>query len=354
VLSSSKLIAEPWDIGPGGYQVGQFPPGWAEWNDKYRDTVRAFWKGDEGKVADLARRITGSADLFNKRGRKPWASVNFITAHDGFTLNDLVSYNDKHNEDNGEGNRDGHSNNLSWNHGVEGPTDEQEIRVLRHRQRRNLLATLLLSLGTPMVLAGDELGRTQRGNNNAYAQDNEINWLDWEGIGDDGHELLEFVRRVIAIRKSYPILHRGRFLTGQYNEELDVKDVTWLTPDAAEMTQEQWDNGLTKCFGMVLDGRAQPTGIRQRGSDATLLVLMNAHHDVVNFKLPDVPEGKRWKRLIDTNLPSTTERPHFEFGHMYQVTGRSLLLFVLENGRALMPPDEAKHLIEVPRGPDPS
>ncbi len=354
VLSSVKLIAEPWDIGPGGYQVGQFPPGWAEWNDKYRDTVRAFWKGDEGQVADLARRITGSADLFNKRGRKPWASVNFITAHDGYTLNDLVSYNDKHNEANGEDNRDGHSNNLSWNHGVEGPTNDPEILALRHRQRRNFLATLLLSLGTPMVLAGDELGRTQGGNNNTYAQDNEVNWLNWESVGDDGRQLLDFVRRLIAIRKSYPILHRGRFLTGQYNEELDVKDVTWLTPDATEMTEEQWDNGVTKCFGMVLDGRAQATGIKRRGSDATLLVIMNGHHDVVNFKLPEVTEGKRWKRLVDTNLPSTTETPQFEFGHLYQVTGRSLLLFVLENGGEGLPSDDVGTTLDVPRGTDPS
>jgi isoamylase len=332
VLSSVKLIAEPWDVGPGGYQVGQFPPGWAEWNDKYRDTVRGFWKGDEGKVADLARRMTGSTDLFNRRGRKPWASVNFITAHDGFTLNDLVSYNDKHNEANGENNRDGHAHNLSWNHGIEGPTDDSEIVGMRQRQRRNFLATLLLSLGTPMVLAGDEIGRTQGGNNNVYAQDNEINWLNWEAVGADGRALLEFVRRLIAIRKAYPILHRGRFLSGQHNAELDVKDVTWLTPDAAEMTQAQWGDPHTKCLGMVLDGRAQPTGIRQRGADATLLLIMNAHHDVVNFKLPEVPEGKQWRCLIDTNLPGTPETPQFPFGEVYQVTGRSSLLFVVVNG----------------------
>ncbi|MFL6712872.1 MAG: glycogen debranching protein GlgX [Sulfurifustis sp.] len=329
VLSSMKLIAEPWDIGPGGYQVGQFPPGWAEWNDKYRDTVRAFWKGDECKVPDLAKRMTGSGDLFHKRGRKPWASVNFITAHDGFTLNDLVSYNDKHNEANGEGNRDGHSNNLSWNHGAEGPTSDRDIVALRQRQRRNFLATLLLSLGTPMMLAGDEFGRTQRGNNNAYAQDNEINWVDWEGISEDGWALRDFVRRLIAIRKAFPILHRGRFLIGQYNEEFDVKDVTWLTPDATEMTPAHWDDPHMKCLGTVLDGRAQPTGIKKRGSDATLLLVLNAHHDVVNFKLPEVAEGKHWVRVIDTNSPGGNETSQFPFGHVYQVTGRSLLLFVL-------------------------
>jgi glycogen operon protein len=333
VLSGVKLIAEPWDIGPGGYQVGQFPPGWAEWNDKFRDTVRAFWKGDEGKLAEFARRIAGSSDLFNQRGRKPWASVNFITAHDGFNLNDLVSYNDKHNEANGEDNRDGHSNNHSWNHGAEGPTDDPEIVTLRERQKRNLMATLLLSQGTPMILAGDELGHTQGGNNNSYAQDNAINWLDWEKITPRGRELLEFTRKLIAVRKAYPILHRGRFLIGQYNEELDVKDVTWLSPTGDEMTEEQWHDPRGKCFGMLLDGRAQATGIKRRGSDATLLLVFNAFHDVVEFVLPEVPEGRRWVGLIDTNDPARAEPPAFDFGHRYAVTGRSFLLFVLATER---------------------
>src|SRR6201996_6242163 len=214
VLSSVKLIAEPWDIGPGGYQVGQFPPGWAEWNDKFRDTVRSFWKGDAGMLPEFAKRISGSSDLFNKRGRKPWASVNFITAHDGFNLNDLVSYNDKHNEANGEDNRDGHSNNHSWNHGAEGPTDDPEIIALRLRQQRNILATLLLSQGTPMITAGDEMARTQDGNNNAYAQDNETSWLDWLAINSRGQALREFTRKLIAIRNAYPALHRSRFVVG--------------------------------------------------------------------------------------------------------------------------------------------
>src|SRR4051794_30927151 len=194
VLESVKLIAEPWDLGPGGYQVGGFPPGWAEWNDRFRDTTRGFWKGDDGQVADLASRLSASGDVFNRRGRKAWASVNFVTAHDGFTLHDLVSYNDRHNEANGEDNKDGHSDNLSWNHGAEGPTDDPAIRALRERQKRNMLATLLFSQGTPMLLAGDELGRSQSGNNNAYCQDNEINWIDWEGIGEDGRALTHFVR----------------------------------------------------------------------------------------------------------------------------------------------------------------
>ena len=200
VLSQVKLIAEPWDIGPGGYQVGGFPPGWAEWNDKFRDTVRAYWKGDDGKLPEMATRLAASADAFARRGRKPWSSVNFITAHDGFTLHDLVSYNEKHNEANGENNQDGHSDNLSWNHGVEGPTDDPEIVALRDRQTRNLLATLLLAQGTPMLLAGDEFGRTQQGNNNAYAQDNEISWVDWN-IGETGRALAEFVRKLIALRQ---------------------------------------------------------------------------------------------------------------------------------------------------------
>jgi isoamylase len=330
VLSSVKLIAEPWDIGPGGYQVGQFPPGWAEWNDKFRDTVREFWKGDEGKLAEFAARIAGSADLFDKRGRRPWSSVNFITAHDGFNLNDLVSYNDKHNEANGEKNRDGHSNNHSWNHGAEGPTDDPEINSLRERQKRNLLATLLLSQGTPMILAGDEFGHTQEGNNNAYAQDNEITWLAWEKITPEGRDLLEFTRRLIAVRKAYPILHRGRFLAGRYNEELEVKDVTWITPVGEEMDEGHWHDANARCFGMLLDGRAQPTGIKRRGDDATLLLVMNAHHDVVQFTLPEVPEGRRWVCLIDTNVPELTDAPVFEFGHSYEVTGRSLLVFVLD------------------------
>src|SRR6202166_2207149 len=227
LLSQVKLIAEPWDCGPGGYQVGSFPPGWAEWNDRYRDTVRSFWKGDEGKAAEMASRLAASADLFNKRGRRPWASVNFITAHDGFTLNDLLSYSDKHNEANGENKRDGTSNNLSWNCGAEGPTEDREINKLRERQKRNMLATLFFSQGTPMLLGGDEFGRTQQGNNNAYCQDNEISWVDWEGIDEQGRALTEFVSNLTALRHTLPGLRCGRFLIGSYNEELDGTSVTW-------------------------------------------------------------------------------------------------------------------------------
>ncbi|MCA6108784.1 glycogen debranching protein GlgX [Bradyrhizobium cenepequi] len=335
VLSNVKLIAEPWDIGPGGYQVGQFAPGWAEWNDKFRDTVRSFWKGDAGQVADFVKRISGSGDLFNKRGRKPWASVNFVTAHDGFTLNDLVSYNDKHNEANGENNKDGHSNNHSWNHGVEGPTQDAEIVALRERQKRNFLATMILSHGTPMLLAGDEFGHSQKGNNNAYAQDNETTWLDWMKISPEGRALREFTRKLIAMRKAFPILYRSRFVVGTHNEELDVKDVTWLAPSGEEMVTEQWQDGNVRCFGMLLDGRAQETGIKRRGSDATLLLIYNAHFDVVNFTLPKVPQGQHWQGLIDTNQPDG-HLPTFPFGHAYAVTGRSMLAFGLASEDSAM------------------
>ncbi|HZE45552.1 MAG TPA: glycogen debranching protein GlgX [Xanthobacteraceae bacterium] len=333
VLSQAKLIAEPWDCGPGGYQVGHFSPGWAEWNDRYRDTMRAFWRGDEGKLAEFAARMTASADLFDKRGRKPWASVNFITAHDGFTLHDVVSYNDKHNDANGEENRDGHSENLSHNYGAEGPTEDPEIRTVRFRQMRNMIATLLFSQGTPMILAGDEFARTQGGNNNAYAQDNEIGWIDWEGIDEDGKALLDFTREVIELRRENSILRRGRFLAGAYNAELDVKDVTWLTPLGEEMADANWKDPMARSLGVLLDGRAQPTGIRKRGTDLTLLLIVNAHHEAVVFKLPTVVGGRDWRRLLDTNQPEPGRPKPFEFGHDYVVTGRSLLLFKLSRDR---------------------
>jgi isoamylase len=332
-LSQVKLIAEPWDIGPGGYQVGRFSPGWAEWNDRYRDTVRAYWRGDDGKLPELASRIAASADLFAKRGRKPWASINFVAAHDGFTLNDLVSYNDKHNEANGEDNRDGHGHNLSCNYGAEGPTDDPAIRTTRLAQMRNMLATLLLSRGTPMLLGGDEFARSQAGNNNAYCQDNEITWLDWEGIGPEGRAQAEFVRKLVMIRQALPMLRRGRFLTGAYDEEIGVKDVTWLTPGGAEMTTENWEDLHGRCMGVLLDGRAQETGIRRVGDDSTLLIVMNAHTDVVPFKLPSAIGGNRWIRLIDTSDPEGEPLALRDFGQVYEMTGRSLLLFVLQPER---------------------
>jgi isoamylase len=299
VLNQVKLIAEPWDCGPGGYQVGHFPPGWAEWNDKFRDNARAFWKGDEDTLAEFATRFIGSTDLFDKRGRRPWASVNFITAHDGFTLHDLVSYNDKHNDANGEGNRDGSSNNHSWNHGAEGETDDPAINELRERQMRNLLATLLLSQGTPMLLAGDERAQTQGGNNNTYCQDDEIAWIDWDRDPTDGRQT-DFVRQLLAVRKRYPILRRGRFLNGKYNEDAGVKDITWLNPAGNEMTDEEWQDGNARSIGMVLDGRAQVSGVRERGQDTTLMVMINAYHEGVEFDVPEREDCPAWKVVVST------------------------------------------------------
>ncbi|EFH09919.1 glycogen debranching protein GlgX [Pseudoroseomonas cervicalis] len=330
VLADVKLIAEPWDIGPGGYQVGNFAPGWAEWNDKYRDTVRGFWVGEEGKAADLGKRLSGSADLFDHHGRKPWASINFLAAHDGFTLNDLVTYDEKHNEANGEENRDGHSHNLSHNYGVEGPTDDPEINAVRERQIRNMLATLYLSQGTPMLLAGDEFGRSQQGNNNAYCQDNEISWFDWE-YGERGERLVAFTQRLAALRQRFPVLRRGRFLSGEYHEASGAKALSWIKPSGEEMEGADWDDPNTRCLAKLLDGRAQESNIRVAAHDATLLLILNAYHDAVEFTLPAVQDGVAWTRLIDTNLPDEEEdEPDFKVGESYTVTGRSLLLFCLK------------------------
>jgi len=327
VLGTVKLIAEPWDCGPGGYQVGEFPPGWSEWNDKFRDTVRDFWRG-EAKAGDLAPRLLGSPAQFDEQGRKPWACVNFVTAHDGFTLNDCVTYAEKHNDANGEDNKDGSSDNRSDNYGVEGPTDDPEITAVRARQIRNMLATLILSQGTPMLLAGDEFARTQNGNNNAYCQDDEISWVNWQ-IEDKGTALIRFVSRLTALRRRFPILRRGRFLTEVYNEELDIKELTWMNAGGGEMQGEDWHDAL--CFGLQLDGRAQATGIRRRGEDATILMIFNAWHDLVEFTLPDGPD-QVWKRLLDTNAvddENEQEDKIFAPGAVYGATGRSFLLFEL-------------------------
>ena len=330
VLNSVKLVAEPWDCGPGGYQVGGFPPGWAEWNDKFRDEVRCFWKGDEGMAPAIAARMSASADMFNQRGRKPWATVNFVTAHDGFTLRDSVSYNEKHNEANGENNQDGNSNNHSWNHGVEGETDNVTINDIRRRSMRNIMATLFLSQGTPMLVAGDEFGRTQGGNNNAYCQDNETSWLDWN-IPDWGKHQLSLVQRLTRLRHKYPILRRGRFFTGQAIVGDDVKDVTWINVSGAEMQGGDWDDPRMKCFGMLIDGRAQATGIRKPGEDVTMLLVLNAHHDLVIFTLPDCTNGKTWDLVLDTNVPEVDEQESFVIGAAYNVAGRSFLVFALQS-----------------------
>ncbi|SDS08698.1 glycogen operon protein [Halopseudomonas sabulinigri] len=328
VLSHLKLIAEPWDCGPGGYQVGGFPPGWSEWNDRFRDNMRAYWRGDEGQLPELARRLTASGDLFDQRGRRPYASINFITSHDGYTLRDLVSYEEKHNEANGEDNNDGHDHNLSCNYGAEGGTDDQSIRETRLQQMRNLLSSLLLSQGTPMLLAGDEFGRTQGGNNNAYCQNNEIGWIDWQ-LSDEGAGLLSFTRRLLSLRRAYPILRRGRFLVGEYNEELDVLDVAWLRPDGEPMQPENWDDPNARTLGVLFDGRAQPTGLPRSGEDATVLLLFNAHHDVVEFHLPEVAGGQEWICLLDTARPELTHGESHTPTTTYPLPGRSLMLFEL-------------------------
>lgn len=329
ILNTVKLIAEPWDCGPGGYQVGEFPPGWAEWNDKFRDDVRGFWKG-QGSAAALTRRLTASGEIFNNQGRRPWSSINFITAHDGFTLNDLVSYNDKHNEANQEDNKDGTDNNNSWNCGAEGPTDDAGINALRQRQIRNLLGTLLLAQGTPMMLAGDEFARTQQGNNNAYCQDNDISWVDWS-LREKNKALVGFVKKLTDLRHKYPILRRNLFLTGAYNEELGVKDVTWINADGQEMKDANWGDDGMRCFGMLMDGRAQTTGIHQRGHEATMLLVINDHFDMVEFRLPDCTEKCQWSLLIDTNREDSNGKGSlegtFQTGDSYKVTARSLLLF---------------------------
>jgi glycogen operon protein len=328
LLTSIKLIAEPWDTGPGGYQVGNFPPGWAEWNDKFRDTMRDYWRG-EASPAALAPRLLASAGCFNRQGRRTWASVNFITAHDGFTLNDWASYNDKHNEAKGENNNDGSSNNHSWNCGVEGPTDNKDIIDLRNRQKRNMLATLLFSQGTPMILGGDEFGRTQQGNNNAYCQDSDISWFDWN-LDADGNDLLAFTKRLIQLLRDYPILRRSRFLTGAHDGELDVRDVTWINAGGGEMSQADWDSAWIKCFGMVLDGRTRKTAMPRHGEDETVLMIMNSFEGAVGFTLPEAVAGSQWSQLVDTNIPDAPPGATFAFGSSYEVTGRSLLLFALD------------------------
>jgi glycogen operon protein len=330
VLSQVKLIAEPWDLGEGGYQVGNFPVGWAEWNDRYRDTIRSYWKGDGGVVADLAYRLTGSSDLYAHSGRRPYASVNFVTAHDGFTLQDLVSYNDKHNEANGEDNRDGNNNNRSWNCGVEGPTEDPNILALRAKQKRNFIATAFLSQGVPMMYAGDSIGHTQNGNNNAYCQDNEISWIDWN-LKPQDRDLMAFVQRVINLRKRHPVFRRKRFFQGRPIKGANVKDVIWLSPSGNEMTEDEWRNAETRCLGMMLSGQGlDETDERGRKlGDETFLVLMNSHHEDVAFTLPAFNPGSRWVAWMDTSRhdglrPAETR----DAGTAYPLQARSMVILM--------------------------
>ncbi len=320
VLSQVKLIAEPWDLGEGGYQVGNFPAGWTEWNARYRDTVRRFWRGDGGQVSELASRLAGSSDLYAQGGRRPYASINFVTSHDGFTLRDLVSYGVRHNEANGEGNRDGEVHNLSWNCGVEGDTDKPAILALRARQVRNLLATLLLSQGVPMLVAGDELGRTQHGNNNAYCQDNELSWIDW-GLTPGHLDLLTFTRRLINFRATHPVLRRRTFFQGRGIRGDDVTDILWFDPDGREMTAAAWNAPHARGIGVKLIGDAIAE-IDERGEavhDDTLLVLANAGEAALAFTLPPVPAGQSWQLEFDTNgggpvTASAVKTPAYELG----------------------------------------
>ena len=337
-LSAVKLIAEPWDTGTDGYQVGNFPPGWAEWNDQYRDTVRRFWKGDEGHLPNFASRFSGSADIHGRRGRRPWASINFVTAHDGFTLRDLVSYNEKHNEANKEDNRDGSDNNSSWNCGAEGPTDDPEIAGLRRRQMRNFLAALLLSQGVPMLLGGDEFGRSQGGNSNAYCQDNEISWLDWEGMGDEGKALLIFARKLIRLRRAHIVFHRHRFFLGQAIPGTEVKDIVWLRPDGAEMSERDWGNAQAKALAMRLSGEPGLMHLSERGEqepDDTFLILLNASHDDVTFRIPADPAAASWEVMVDTAVETEKETAQTHAaGNEALVNANSLCLLVLHSQAA--------------------
>jgi isoamylase len=329
ILSQVKLIAEPWDLGEGGYQVGKFPVGWAEWNDRYRDAIRSYWKGDGGIIGELAYRITGSSDLYARSGRRPYASINFVTAHDGFTLHDLVSYNDKHNEANGEDNRDGTDNNRSWNCGVEGPTDDPEVNALRARQKRNFLATLFLSQGVPMMLSGDSVGHTQNGNNNAYCQDNELSWINWN-VSETDQELLAFTRRMIALRKSHPVFQRRNFFQGRSIKGAGIKDIHWLMPDGREMTDEEWNNESARCLGVFLSGKLEEQAERgEPVTDQDFLLLMNAHHEPIPFLLPAPPTGVGWVGLVDTSSPAPDSPGRlYEPGSSYQLQARSLVLLV--------------------------
>ncbi len=326
VISQVKLIAEPWDLGEGGYQVGNFPVLWTEWNGKYRDSVRRFWRGDDGVVSEFATRLAGSNDLYEHSGRRPYASINFVTAHDGFTMHDLVTYNEKHNEANGEENRDGESHNLSWNYGAEGPTDDKAILTLRAQQKRNLMATLLLSAGVPMLSGGDEVCRTQRGNNNAYCQDNDVSWTNWD-LGPDEEAFLQFTQRLVHLRQSEPVLQRRRFFQGRAIR--GVKDIMWVDPSGKEMTDESWNSPVVRSLGVVYSGEG--TGeVDERGQSITgdtLLVLMNAHHEIASFKLPPSSAGV-WQRVFDTTSPKLPETAQ-PSDATYELAGRSLALFRL-------------------------
>ncbi|WP_293887377.1 MULTISPECIES: glycogen debranching protein GlgX [unclassified Sphingobacterium] len=326
IISQVKLIAEPWDIGEGGYQVGEFPPGWAEWNGKYRDCIRDYWIGADSMIAEFANRLTGSSDLYRGDNRTPSASVNFVTAHDGFTLHDLVSYNEKHNDANGEDNQDGESHNRSWNCGVEGPTDDPAINSLREKQKRNMLTTLFLSQGVPMLVAGDEFGRTQQGNNNAYCQDNEISWLDWTKI--DANQL-DFTNKLIHLRREHPVFCRRKWFQGLPIRGTGVEDIVWFLPDASEMDDHHWQEDHARSLAVYLNGE----GIRSVGNDgkkivdASFYLLFNAYWEDVSYQLPNENYGARWMKILDTNNDTIENFGEFTAGDTVLVPSRSILLF---------------------------
>jgi isoamylase len=333
ILAGVKLIAEPWDLGDGGYQVGNFPVLWSEWNGRYRDEMRDFWRGQDGKLGEFAYRFTGSPDLYQMNGRRPHASINFITAHDGFTLRDLVSYNDKHNEANGEHNRDGESHNRSWNCGVEGKTDDLEVLRLRERQQRNMLTTLMLSQGIPMIVMGDEMGRTQSGNNNAYCQDNELSWLDWE-LSHENADLLNFTRELIQFRQQHPVFRRQRWFQGQAIHGSSVSDIAWFNPDGQDMTEEQWCVGYAKAITIFLNGSELPDRGPRGGRirDNSFLLLFNAHWEMIDFVLPPRLRQRRWSAVMNTKeLRFITEKIVFTGNKNIPVMGRSLVVLQSRN-----------------------
>ena len=325
IISQTKLIAEPWDVGEGGYQIGQFPPGWAEWNGLYRDCMRDYWRSADNLLAEFAERFTGSSDLYKGDNRNPTASINFITAHDGFTLNDLVSYNDRHNEANKEDNKDGHNDNRSWNCGAEGPTDDPAINALRDRQKRNFLATLLLSQGVPMLLAGDEAGHTQRGNNNAYCQDNEISWIDWSKADKD---LVEFTCGLIRLRKSHPAFSRKNWFKGKPVRKKGLTDISWFKPDGEEMTEDDWKGGFAKSLGIFLYGDGIRTVDENNNpvTDDSFYLIFNAHFGSLEFRLPPAQYGGKWKKVIDTANPPIDPKTDFAPGDMVKASERSFIL----------------------------
>jgi glycogen operon protein len=329
VVSQTKLIAEPWDIGYDGYNVGGFPPLWTEWNGKYRDTVRDYWRGEPATLAEFASRLTGSADLYENDGRRPYASINFVTAHDGFTMHDLVSYNEKHNEANGEGGNDGESHNSSWNCGTEGETDDLEIIALREQQKRNFLATLFLSQGVPMLLHGDELGRTQSGNNNVYAQDSELAWVDWDRA-KEFEVLIEFVSQLARLRREHPVFRRRRHFRGRPVRGSSIEDIGWFTPAGDEMSDDDWESGFAKSVTVFLNGEGirEPDVRGERVTDDSFFLLFNGHHEPIDFTLPDLGAGERWNIDIDTAAPMLGEAEDrtVKTGEALSMEARSVLV----------------------------